>query len=530
MTSQHRERQSDGRGPERHAWRGQPGSLGMRSSYRWPGLVLFAGALVCWSLPVHADEPLKGEEPDVLREPAEITTVIDAFDGPDPFDANYTIGLQWTSKTAAITRETHSTEEEFSSGGYTAGNMNVATYEEATTRLNQRLDIGIYRDLALIFRLPLILSNDRRLSPVDGSETQQNTILQGLPGERLFTIPFDSPSRSGIEYLAIGIDTNVLSQWRDPTKPTWRLGIEGRFDVSEPLHACAENPSPGQVKCAHPSDINRNGSPDGEYEGSSFSGGRSPGVSRGTTGFEFHTFMSKRIRYMEPYAGIEGLFEFQNENSEFGNVDLQGALVNHPPFQGTLTLGTAITPWERLERFQRLEFDLRFGGTYRSEGRDYSELFDALGSSPAASLREPRFSEYQANGDADTLEESPSVVNESSRMVYTTGITDVQQHGIYTFTTQATFHAMRYLKFNVGTALTFVQGHLLTFDQPCNPNFKDQPEKSGPCRSGGGSAGNIRVTGIPNANYREVLNTPGRRFRVDSSTTWDLWINATAMF
>lgn len=480
--------------------------------------------------PVLAAEPVRGEEPDVLRESAEVTAVVDAFDGPDPFDASYTVGLQWTTKSATITRETHSTEAEFSSGGYTASNLNVGEYQEATTRLNQRLDIGLYHDLALVFRLPIILANDRKLTPIDGSEQQQNTILQGMPGERLFSIPFDAPTRSGIEYLAVGLDTNILNQWRDPTKPTWRFGIEGRFSVSEPMHACNENPAPGQLGCAHPSDVNRNGSPDGEYEGDGFSGGRDPGVSRGTTGFEFHTYMSKRIRYLEPYAGIEGLFEFQNEDSDFGNVDLQGALVNHPPFQGTLLLGTAITPWERLERFQRLEFDLRFAGTYRSEGRDYSELFDALGSSPAASMREPRFSEYQRNGDEATLDESPSVVNPDSRRVYMTGITDVQQHGIYTFTTQATFHALRYLKLNAGTSLTLTQGHLVTFDQPCNPNFKDSPDKSGPCRVAGSDTSNVRVTGIPNANYREVINTPGRRFRVDSSTTWEFWINATAMF
>ena len=154
-----------------------------------------------------------------------------------------------------------------------------------------------------------------------------------------------------------------------------------------------------------------------------------------------------------------------------------------------------------------------------------------MGSSSADSLREPRFSEYQANGDPATAAESPSVVNENSRSVYMSGITDVQQHGIYTFSTQATWHAFRYLKVNLGTALTFVQGHLLTFDQPCNPNFKDSPEKSGPCRVSGASAtSNVRVTGIPNANYREVINVPGRRFKVDSATTWDLWLNATVMF
>lgn len=497
------------------------------------GRLVIAGAVVACGLgfgrAASAEEPRRGVEPDVLRESAEVTTVIDAFDGPDPFDLNYSIGLQWTSKSSTITRETHSSEAEFSSGGYTASNLNVGEYTEATTRLNQRLDVGLYQDLALIFRLPIILSNDRKLSALDGSDEQQNTTLQGFPGERLFSIPFDSPTRSGIEYLAVGLDVNILNQWRDPTKPTWRIGIEGRFNVSEPMHACTEAPVGSQVRCAHPSDVNRNGQADGEFEGQ-FEGERDPGVSRGTTGFAFHTYMSKRIRYVEPYAGIEGLFEFQNDDSDFGNVDLQGAVVNHPPFQGTLVLGTAITPWERLERFQRLEFDLRFGGTYRSQGRDYSELFDALGSSSAESLREPRFSEYQANGNAATADDSPSVINESSRKVYMTGITDVQQHGIYTFSTAATWHAFRHLKVNLGTSLTFVQGHLLTFDQPCNPNFKDSPEKSGPCRVAASSDSNVRVTGIPNANYREVINIPGRRFKVDSSTSWDLWLNATVMF
>lgn len=490
-------------------------------------LLMIAASLT--SAPAFADEPRKSEEPNVLREPAEITAVVDAFDEQDPFDANLTIGLQWTSKTATITRETHSTEHEFSSGGYTASNMNVGQYSEVTTRLNTRVDIGLYEDLALIVRLPIILANDRKLEPVAGSELYQNTILQGLPGERLFTVPFASPTRSGIEYLALGLDTNLLNQWRDPTKPSWRLGVEGRFSISEPMHACNDAPGAGQERCAHPSDIDRDGEPEGEFEGRGFSGGRNPGVSRGTTGFEFHTYMSKRIRYLEPYAGIEGLFEFQNENSDFGNVDLEGALVNHPPFQGTLVVGTALIPWERLEHFQRLEFDFRFSGTYRSEGRDYSELFDALGSSPASSLREPRFAEYQANGDPATEDESPSVVNPNSRRVYMTGITDVQAHGLYTLTTQATWYAFRYLKLNLGSALTFVQGHLLTFDQSCNPNFTDAPDKSGPCRVASDS-GNGRATGIPNANYREVINIPGRRFKVDSSTSWDVWLNAAVMF
>ena len=67
-----------------------------------------------------------------------------------------------------------------------------------------------------------------------------------------------------------------MNQARDSTKPTWLIGIEGRFDVSEPMHACSQgtgalnknsglDPSTAQEqKCAYVSDVNRNGT-GGEY-------------------------------------------------------------------------------------------------------------------------------------------------------------------------------------------------------------------------------------------------------------------------
>ena len=319
-----------------------------------------------------------------------------------------------------------------------------------------------------------------------------------------------------------------MNQWRDATKPSWTAGVEGRFNVSEPMHACTERPAGDQVGCAHPSDVDRDGvANENRFEGENFSGARDPGVSRGTTGLAFYTYMSKRISYIEPYAGIEGLFEFQTSDSDFGLTDVEGALVNHPPFEGTLVMGLAVMPWEELDTFQRVEVDFRFAGTYRSEGRDYSELFDALGSSDATSMREPRYSDYKANTGSGA-DDVPSVVDETSSKIYMTGITDVQPHGIYTVSTQGTWMANELLKFNLGLAYTFVQGHLITFDQPCNPDIKGDLGRAGPCRNVNG--GTFTPTGIPNANYREVINTPGRRFRVNSSYGFDLWLGATLMF
>jgi len=495
--------------------------------------------LVFGSSLAHAEEPRKVSEPSVLQEPAEVTNVVDAFDDNDKFDLNLTLGFQQTWKGGNIHRETHSDLDQFSSGGYTAGNLDVAKYTETTSRLNTRADVGIYKDIALVLRLPVILSHDRKLGDLNGSQGYQTIAAQGAPGEQLFSIPFESPTRSGIEYLAVGLDFGPFNQHRDHTKPTWVIGLEGRFSVSEPMHACSKAPPSGQVKCAYPSDINRNGVGNEprfkdqetgvQLEGSNFAGERQPGVSRGTTGLQVHTYMSKRIKYIEPYGGFEALFEFQNESSDFGVSDLQGSLVNHPPFQGSLIGGLAVFPWEVRDAFQRIELDFRFRGTYRSEGRDYSPLFDALGSSDAPSLRRPNFATFQAGTDDPT--KFPSVVNPGSQKVYMTGITDVQQYGIYTFSTQFTFQAGEYVKFNLGGAFTAEQGHIITFDQPCNPDFKNDPGTAGPCRSGGpGTTAPLSPTGIPNPNYRPVIDAPGRRFRLDDATAWDAWVNAIVMF
>jgi hypothetical protein len=386
-----------------------------------------------------------------------------------------------------------------------------------------------------VIRLPIILSNDRKLDGLDGSGVQQSTVLEGVPGEQLFRLPFKSPTRSGIEYLALGLDIGILNQYRDETKPTWILGAEGRFSVSEPLHACNANPenlnqSPqgGQVECAHPSDIDRNGSSGGfEDDGlpleGGFSGPRKPGISRGVTGLEVHTYLSRRVKYVEPYGGFSALFEFPNDSSDYGLANLKGSLVNHPPLRGSMVMGLAVVPWEVRDRYQRIAFDFRLTGTYVSEGRDYSELFDALGSSDAPSLRMPNFASYRAGDDG-----TGSVVDTRSQMVYFTGLTDVQQHASGRFSAQFTWQSGEYVKFNLGGAVSADQSHVITFDQACNPDFKNDLAQSGPCTTGDGA--NRASTGIPNPNYRRVLNDPGRRFVVDATLMFDAWIHAVVMF
>lgn len=484
-----------------------------------------------------ADEPVKGS-PRVLSEPGEVTNVIDAFDDDNPFDLHFTLGYQHTWKSARVLRETYINNPAnpgLSTGGFIADTMNVAHYEETTSRLNTRVDIGIYKDIALFLRMPIVLSNNRQLEDLAGSAQQQDVTLQAAPGEsRLFSIPFKSPQRSGIEYLALGLDLGIMNQMRDRSKPTWVIGFESRFSVSEPMHACTESPASGQVKCAYPADIDRNGRSGGatvdgfgSLEGHGFQGERKPGISRGTTTLVGHTLLSKRIKYVEPYGGFRALVEIPNSSSDFGATDVKGSIVNHPPVEGWVILGMQVIPYENREDFQRVTLDFRLQGAYRSEGRDYSELFDALGSSSVNTLRYPNFGGYHRPDN-----EGPSVVNPASQKVYFTGLTNVQAHGKVNLSTSVTWQAAEYIKFQLGLGYTHVQGHLITADQPCNPSFADDPGAAGPCSVSRQEGGRTRttVTGMPNPNFRPTIDTVGRRFKVDDVNLWDAWLNAVVMF
>src|SRR5690606_17231913 len=135
--------------------------------------------------------------------------------------------FQRSTRRAPIYRETASPE--LTTGGYVSDQLDVANYVESTNRLIPAVNIGLYRDVALRIRLPMILSNARRLEERAGADAANGGAIapgqMGLPGEQLFSVPFSSPTRSGIEYLAVGLDFGITNQYRTPSRPTWVVGF-----------------------------------------------------------------------------------------------------------------------------------------------------------------------------------------------------------------------------------------------------------------------------------------------------------------
>jgi hypothetical protein len=478
-------------------------------------------------------EPRSLTEPSVLQQPAQATNVVDAFDEGSGVDLHFSLGYQHTWKRAGISRETQSPLVNPVAALGTA-RFHVADYSEVTSRLNVRADLGLYHDLALIVRVPVILS---RSSTLEGPELPSGA-LDGAPGEPLLRMPFRSPNRSGVEYLGVGVDWGILNQWRDAAQPTLMVGAEGRFSISEPMHACGASRSateddPGEVRCAQPADINRDGvsgqfpvelapgrtqSLEGNFPGQS----RKAGVSRGTTGLEFHGAISRRFEQLEPYMGLGVLFELPSSDSDFG--------ADRPWKDGLssragVSLGAEIMPWEVVEQFQRLSVDLRFTGTYSAAGRDYSELFDALGSSSAPSYRRPNFAGYHANTDPSVP--ALSVVDPDSERVFETGISNVEAYGAYALRVLARWQAGRYVHFDLGGGWALTQRHVITLGSPCDAARASDVEHAGPCST---EDVEPRALGAPDPSYRPELEQPGHRFIVDTASTIDAWLGATVMF
>lgn len=494
----------------------------MRGSRRPPNFALTAGACVallgtvCAPRCALADEPVAAREPRLMSETAEITSVVDAFDGDDPFDLNLVLGFQQSWKNANIRRETQLNQPGLATGNFIPATENIATYSSSRSTLDVGADVGIYKDFALILRMPITLAWSQNLGDLNGSAAVAPQRLADPTGGQLFSVPFTSPTRSGIDYFAFGLDWAIFNQQRDDTKPTWVIGVEGRVPVGNPLHACNATGNNG-TQCF-----------DGGNPTAGIHGGVDPGISRGFDSILARTIWSRRFGYVEPYSGFDFEADFPTSGSDFGKFNPQQNLERTPPLLGSFTMGIEVIPFEQREQFQRLSADFRMKGTYHSPGRDYSELFDALGSSTANSLRAPEPTAYTTNpayhGQAGVPQ---SIADTTVTPTYFSGITEVQAYGSLTFSAAATWQAGEYIKFTLGSAFTYAQNHLITTADPCNPNLGGgNPGAAGPCFN----PSNGSVQGVPNPDHRDLIDLPGHRFAVDDTTIVDLYVMGTVMF
>lgn len=424
----------------------------MKGAFAGLSALLVAGQL-------SAEEPRVPGEPRMMREPGVVVDVPDAVDEGDPIDIEVALSYWLDVERGLIVR------------GQGESRRELANLSALTSRLVPELRIGIFRDLAGTVRLPIVLSQNRDLASVDDGVAGAVTADDG---EVLFDLPMRSPERSGIEHLAFGFLVGVMNQVRDPDWPSWTVGVEAKISLGPSLVPCNDAPAEGQVACANPGDIDRDGVIDDDEPDGGLA--QDPGMTRGTAALALHTVVSKRLRYVEPFGILRAELEFPLEDTPLAPTrDADSSLL---PVRAGAELGLGIIPWENRARWSRVWIDARVVGGLVTRGRDFSPLFDAIGSSSAASLR------------------SPVIV--SGARAYETGVTVVDTHGVLGASGSFIWRASQLIRLGLLASFEHQFEHAIADDQPCADGGKDCNPQSNP-------------------EYRASLDGPsGRLFVADS--------------
>ena len=447
------------------------------------------------------------EELRLMNEPTSFTDVIDAFDEGDAFDLNVHVGFRRSRVAGTIQREVN--DAGAASGRAADGFRDVGDWEHVRNVLELGVDVGLFRDVALFGRLPLVLRDEREVLRSGSAAEVDPLLVERTPGAagdpQLFYLPYQSATRSGVSTVELGLAANLFNQGRRPSFPTWMMLFALELGIGDIMTPCTDggvvqrDPGTGEPLVDAMGDPVPNQDCDG-------------GVSEGTHAFRFESRLSRRYRHAEVYSGLMFRFPWAGraEDAFSPAGSLAGYQNTRPPIRGSLSAGVALVPWENRETWQRFSVDLRGKATYVSEGRDYSPLFDALGTSQSPYLTDTQPEGYDASG------------NQVGRQVAFNGLTDVQAHGEIGGTLAVEMQAARYVRFRFGANVMYVTPHLLTATDGRNPNASpegDDDPRAGSC-----------TEGLLNPAHRPVIDTPGQRFRLDGAVSFDLFVQAAAQF
>lgn len=310
---------------------------------------------------------------------ATVTDVADAADGNDPLDAHISMATEYTWQRALITREhTQIAEGDLTETPRTV-DVRELEYQRHQFRLKPRIEIGLFHDLSTFLEWPIVLYDQQNTAFASGTQSTNSTLVrdmstpprvegwpqtEGSGSDKLSSdgqgygypaTPYHAwhidpntgafqRSRAGFDYPTWGIRWSPINNERDPTKPT--VTLQGDYNLGFlPLpiwDPTRDAETPDEV---------------------------GP-VARGIHEFHVQVAMSKRWLLLDPYFIVDYWLPMRASD---GYQGLQ------PRQRGGFTMGLEIVAMEDTRINRKLAIQTNTHIHYHSEGRDYSELSDALG-------------------------------------------------------------------------------------------------------------------------------------------------------
>lgn len=424
-------------------------------------------------------------------EAAEITHVFDAFDIEKAWSG--LLGLRFVNlqRSSLITREficqaddnvdVNTGKNPLCPGGNRVIDTRQLASQESMNLLNIDFRAGLYHDLEFYMTLPIVIGWTSKLDYDDGV-SGSNSLVSSSLRPSLFGVPFESADRAGFGDMTMGFRIAPFHEDRDPLYPSWVLGIEYLAPT-------------GTVRTAGDS-----------------------GVGGGVHAITLNTAISRRVlSWLEPYFQLHGTLRFAAGDSPFKNERITQTLVS-PGHSLGLLIGTEFHPWNTpSDSGPYVSVDVAFRADFTFEGREFTEIFDALGKSPCDPAENCHRTQLTRG---ERVGEDGIVSPDGTKLRKTDGVTDVEQYGRFGGTLGVTYQAMRYLKVRVGVNYWHTTSHFITFaDAGKDLDKQNNVEHSN-------SEGLNEYNPFYNENYDDF----GSRFRVDGKNTFEVVLSLEGQY
>jgi len=417
---------------------------------------------------------------------AEQTEIIDPFPrGDDTYiDTSLTLSWEMAMREGRILREFRCLSHDTIEGGGAAlcpeGSRVLLARELVARRETHLMNI----DAALAFRryfmanlrIPIVLYDQTSLEH-DVGVTSTNSSVDPYNVPSLFSVPHNGPVRTGVGDPTLSLRVAPMSFTRDPTEAQWVLELAlttGLIGVKE-----ASNTSVGE----------------------------------GTWKLDFGTSISTRPEpWVEPWFRMNTSLRFQDAGSIFGEYSAETQTLTSPGHAISAAFGTTFIPYESVERQSTFTVDVGTRMHYRFEGREYTDLFEALGSSACDPLNssEPC--------DLTTYDRDKKSVTAVAERRKTDGVTDVEQHATVSGWLGARYQIVEWFSLKGGFSMAYEFPHFITFADAGVDLNDDSVVTSG------------ADLNEYNPVYAEALDGLGNHFRTGGTMTFGLTFGLQGKF
>lgn len=440
---------------------------------------------------------------------AEVTDVIDAADGDDPFDMRIEVEYRRSLRRAKITREFNCDPTTFTEHADTCPgappvgellHVKELRYERVTHEVLPTVRIGLWHDLELKVEIPIVATDDQMIrfagdggNPDSIPITPAESSIAPEGGENLFDVPPEHPTRSGLGDMLFMLRFSPFAQERDDLRGDWTLEVGYRAPTGTVMKANNE------------------------------------AVGRGVHELQVATSLSRRFQYADPYARFHAAFPFASQNALFKDYGDSQQHVG-PGARAGFFAGAELVPYDDPNGGVKFFIDLGLGAEYHAEGRDYSELFDALGG--AAVGRDPS-DPCAATNDYDPEAANCARFTPDSRSPIagapTDGLTTVEQYVTWKTRLGAGLYISRYAQLKGYLALEHDTEHYLS-----NADVGRDLDGSGLVEARGAVDNADGVGGYDpaehNPTYVPAIDAVGRRIRVEETTNFQVGASLSIIF